>query len=346
MTKKSHLVFGAGLTGGYLAAGLIAAGLPTSLVARDKTRNAMANGLLVSDYNNNQKALATPIFVTVEDSLEHGFDFIWLTVKCTAIEKITVELRSFVNDSTVIFCCQNGFGSEQIIGKAFPNNDVLVAIIGFNVAEPKPGHLHRSTEGQLVIEQARATHSISDKTTQELAEQLNSDMLPTRISNNIEAEQWAKLQLNLTNPINALANIPLKQMLEDRGFRKIIASLMLELLAFCDAKEIKLPQINAVPGRWIPRIMKLPNFIFNIVGKNMIDIDPTARLSMWWDLDNGKATEIAFINGALVAAGKEIGLACPGNEAVVELIQKTETSGAPITLNSAQLSNIIQQANA
>ena len=346
MNKNNHLVFGAGLTGGYLAGGLIAAGLSTSLVARDKTRKAMANGLLVSDYNNKQKSLAAPNFVTANDPLEQSFDFIWLTVKCTAVKDIIAELALFVNDSTVIFCCQNGFGSDQIIRQAFPDNDVLIAIIGFNVAEPKPGHLHRSTEGRLVIEQASASHSISSETTSQLAEKLNSEMLPALVSEHIEAEQWAKLQLNLTNPINALANIPLKQMLEDRGFRKIIACLMQELLVLCDAKDIKLPQINAVPGRWIPRIMKLPNFIFNIVGKNMIDIDPTARLSMWWDLNNGRSTEIAFINGALVAAGKEMGLACPANEAVVKLIQKVEGSGKQTTLNSAELSNMIQTANA
>ena len=346
MNNKTHLVFGAGLTGGYLAGGLIAAGLLTSLVAREKTHKAMANGLLLSDYDGNQNSLPAPKFVSASDPVKQNFDFIWLTVKCTAIANISTELAPFVSDSSVIICCQNGFGSDQIIRQSFPNNDVLIAIVGFNVAEPKPGHLHRSTEGRLVIQQANEVHSVSSETISWLAEKLNSKMLPTLTSEHIEAEQWAKLQLNLTNPINALANIPLKQMLEDRGFRRIVACLMEELLTLCAAKEIKLVQINVVPGHWIPRIMKLPNFIFNIVGKNMIDIDPTARLSMWWDLNNGKATEIAFINGALVAAGKEIGVACPANEAVVKLIQKIETSGEQLTLNSTELNNIIKTGNA
>ena len=346
MKNKTHLVFGAGLTGGYLAGGLISAGLSTSLVAREKTRKAMANGLFLSDYQGDQKTLPAPKFAADGNPLKQSFDFIWLTVKCTAIANIATDLAPFVSDSSVIICCQNGFGSDQIIRQSFPNNDVLIAIVGFNVAEPKPGHLHRSTEGRLVIQQAGEAHSISSEAMPWLAEKLNSNMLPALTSEHIEAEQWAKLQLNLTNPINALANIPLKQMLEDRGFRKIVASLMEELLILCDAKDIKLPQINVVPGHWIPRIMKLPDFIFNIVGKKMIDIDPTARLSMWWDLNNGKATEITFINGALVAAGKEIGLACPANEAVVKLIQKIESTGKQLTLNSTELRNIIQTTNA
>jgi 2-dehydropantoate 2-reductase len=346
LNNKTHLVFGAGLTGGYLAGGLIAAGLSTSLVARQKTHIAMANGLLLSDYDGNQKTLPAPTFMTAGNPSKQNFDFIWLTVKCTAIANITTELASFVSESTVIICCQNGFGSDQIIRQSFPNNDVLIAIVGFNVAEPKPGHLHRSTEGRLVIQQASEAHSISSEAMPWLAEKLDSKMLPALTSEYIEAEQWAKLQLNLTNPVNALANIPLKQMLEDRGFRKIVACLMEELLTLCDAKDIKLPQINAVPGRWIPRIMKLPDFLFKLVGRKMIDIDPTARLSMWWDLSNGKATEIDFINGALVAAGKEIGLACPANEAVVKLIQEIERTETQLTVDSTQLSNIVQIRNA
>ncbi len=95
-------MFGAGLTGGYLAGGLIAAGLSTSLVARQKTHIAMANGLLLSDYDGNQKTLPAPTFMTAGNPSKQNFDFIWLTVKCTAITNITTELASFVSESTVI----------------------------------------------------------------------------------------------------------------------------------------------------------------------------------------------------------------------------------------------------
>ena len=337
MTESRHLIFGAGLIGGFLAGGLINAKLPTNLVAREKTQAAMANGLLISDYNGEEVSLRPPNFICSAKTEETTFDFIWLTVKCTSVAGISEQLQPFVNESTVIICCQNGLGSDQIIRQSFPNNDVLIAIVGFNVSEPNPGHLHRSTEGRLVIEHATPKHSIAREVTTNLISALNCEILPTVGSDQIEAEQWAKLQLNLTNPINALANIPLKQMLEDRGYRRIVASLMEELLFYCDTKGIELPQINAVPGRWIPRIMRLPNFVFNIVGKNMIDIDPTARLSMWWDLHNRRHTEISFINGALVDACEELDIACNANRAVVQLIRQVEKSGEELTLSSQEL---------
>ena len=76
MNKNNHLVFGAGLTGGYLAGGLIAAGLSTSLVAREKTHKAMANGLLLSDYDGNQKSLPAPKFISASDPVRQSFEFI------------------------------------------------------------------------------------------------------------------------------------------------------------------------------------------------------------------------------------------------------------------------------
>ena len=39
----------------------------------------------------------------------------------------------------------------------------------------------------------------------------------------------------------------------------------------------------------------------------MLEVDPTVRTSMWWDLSQGKPTEIDFLNGAVVAAGRRLG---------------------------------------
>ncbi|GAB3110180.1 hypothetical protein G8770_21560 [Aestuariicella hydrocarbonica] len=40
--------------------------------------------------------------------------------------------------------------------------------------------------------------------------------LPLRLLDGLTGLLWAKLQLNLNNPVNALADIPLKQELDQR----------------------------------------------------------------------------------------------------------------------------------
>ncbi len=135
---------------------------------------------------------------------------------------------------------------------------------------------------------------------------------------------WAKLQLNLSNAVNALADIPLKTMLEDHDYRRIMAMLMKELLAVASAKGIVLPKLTALPASWVPRFMSLPNVIFKMVGQQMVAVDPTVRLSMWWDLSQGKTTEVNFLNGAVVEHGKAIGLECPANAKIVDMIHAAE----------------------
>ena len=164
---------------------------------------------------------------------------LWLTVKCTAVAASLADLQGLVTPNTVVICCQNGFGSDQIIRDAFPKNTVLNAVVGFNVAEQAPGHLHRSTDGKLVVE----WHPKVAR----LVQQVDCDLLPATCSRQFLADQWAKLQLNLANPVNALADIPVKAMTEDRGYRRIIAALMQELLTITKALQLGLPKITAAP---------------------------------------------------------------------------------------------------
>ena len=328
MSKPRHLVFGAGLIGGHLAGALISRGFDTSVVGRDAARNKMKNGITISDYLNNSTQTTSPSFVSA-DTNENSFDVIWLTVKCTAVVDAVPELRKLLSSNTVIICCQNGLGSDLALRTAFPDNKTLTAVAGYNVAEPNDGHYHRSTEGELVMQY--------DQDSQLIVKQLDCPLLPCRHSDNILAEQWAKLQLNLTNPVNALSDIPVKAMTEDLAFRRIVATLMSEMLMVCDAMQLELPKITSIPAHWIPRVLRLPNFVFKRLAQKMLAIDPTARLSMWWDLSNNKNTEIDFINGAVLAQANILGLHCPYNQKILELIKDVEAGKLEIGFSGTQL---------
>lgn len=57
-----------------------------------------------------------------------------------------------------------------------------------------------------------------------------------------------------------------------------------------------------------------------------MDIDPTVRTSMWWDLSAKRLTEVDFLNGAVVRHGRELGVECPVNQKIVELVHLVEKS--------------------
>jgi 2-dehydropantoate 2-reductase len=104
----------------------------------------------------------------------------------------------------------------------------------------------------------------------------------------------------------------------------IIAALMEELLTVTNKLEINLPKVTSLNARQIPFVLKLPNFLFKILANKMLAIDPTVRTSMWWDLSQGKKTEIEHLNGAIVATADKLGLDCRVNRVIIELIERAE----------------------
>lgn len=319
-----HVIFGAGLIGGYLAGAMIDRGLKVSLVARPSVQAKLSNGLCITDYENHTANIGVIPFVADhklrEAPASHACNYLWITVKCTAIDSSLADLPALVGPNTIIFCVQNGLGSEQSVKALFPNNKVMRAMVVFNVAEPKVGHLHRGSEGNLSIEELADSPRIA----RDIAAQINSPLLPTQSCAQMQALLWAKLQLNLANAVNALADIPVKTMIEDRNYRRVMALLMRELIAVTKAKGIDLPKVAAVPGHVIPIILLLPNFIFKLIAQKMLAVDPTVRASMWWDLSAGKLTEIDYLNAVVVAEGEALGVACPANKKLVAMVHRAE----------------------
>lgn len=321
---KKHTVFGAGLIGGFLGGILTSLGLDTTLICRPSVKKKLANGLLLTDYADH-KANAPQLQLMDQADLEQPSsslisDFLWITVKCTAIEQASQEISPFVSEHTIIFCCQNGLGSDQTIKERFPNNTVLRVMVPFNVAEPKAGHLHRGSGGTLYIENEVSQKSTIDK----LVEQINLPIMPVKQTDNMDAILWAKLQLNLGNSVNALADIPVKSMLEQRTYRLVNAALMKELLAVTDKLGIPLPKLTAISAHYIPTILSLPTFLYKRITGKVLAIDPTVRSSMWWDLSQGKKTEIDHLNGAVVRAAESLGIPCSANKNIIRLIKTAE----------------------
>ncbi|GAB5378759.1 MAG: 2-dehydropantoate 2-reductase [Aliiglaciecola sp.] len=314
----THLIFGAGLIGCYLGAAIAQKNIPVTLLCRAKVRQKLREGILLSDYLDHTASIKNLIFHHASDTAStNNFDFVWLTVKCTGVESASAELGPFVGDNTVIICCQNGLGSELIVKQRFPNNIVLRAMVPFNVVEMKDGHFHRGSEGALTIESLNS----SKPWLSELISSIQSDLLPVNSNAQMDALLWAKLQLNLGNSINALADIPVKAMLEQKHYRLVIAALMDELLAVTDALNITLPKVTALPGHLIPKVLRLPNFLFKLIANKMLAIDPNVRTSMWWDVSQGKPTEIDHLNGAIIEQANALDIECPCNQVIVNLVK-------------------------
>ena len=328
---QQHLVFGTGLIGSYLCAHLLSANYPTRAFGRPSFAEHFTDNLTISDYADNSWQVSLPdnTFTTDISLLEQAYDIVWLTLKCTSLEAAIPDLKQVVGPNTLILACQNGVGSQHIIESAFPDNKVLRVMFPFNVVSPQLGEFKRSSSGSIAFE--KITHTKNTKSglkeslvLGQIAQALHCGTFPVMMHKDIEALLWAKVQLNLTNSVNALSNLPLKTMLLDSGYRKIVAGMMQEHVKVCRAAGFSLPKITTVPAAMVPYVLRLPTRIFSKVAKSMVEIDPEARLSMWWDLEYGRTTEIDFINGSTLRLAKQQGVAVPINTAVYQCLKKAE----------------------
>ncbi len=336
---QQHVIFGAGLIGGYVGAMLTHQGLKVSMIVRPAIQARWQNGITLSDYQGNASEKVSPVLFSENWQQLGHCDVLWLTVKCTGVQQAAAEIAPLVGPDTLIICCQNGLGSDQILRQHYPNNPIIRAMIPFNVIEQTPAQLHRGSEGAFTLELGAASQQISN-----IASLLQHPLMPVSSTDCMTELLWAKLQLNMGNAVNALADIPVKHMLLEQGYRQVLALLMEELLTVAKAKGLALPKLSAVPASWLPKVLRLPNWLFRRLANKMLAIDSKVRTSMWWDLHHNRATEIDYLNGALVAEADALGIPCPANRTIITMIKQLEQTESKSAISAPALLQAIKKA--
>ncbi|PWY84774.1 2-dehydropantoate 2-reductase [Aspergillus heteromorphus CBS 117.55] len=125
--------------------------------------------------------------------------------------------------------------------------------------------------------------------------------------------QLLKLSTNcMVNPLTALLGVHNGAMLENAELRRMQRPLLGEISSvFC-----QLPELQGLPD--VQARMSVAALEEQLIS----NIQKTAgnSSSMCEDVRAGRATEIEFINGWVVRQGQEMGIACPINRCLVQLI--------------------------
>jgi 2-dehydropantoate 2-reductase len=319
MPHPTIAVFGAGSIGCYVGGRLAASGADVRFIGRPRLAHELAeHGLRVSDYLGHDATLAQPHFHTDPDAAI-GADLVLVTVKSAATREAARELAARLAPGTLVVSFQNGLDNAAVLAAELPAQRVLAGMVPFNVLHRAPGWFHQGTEGRLDVARDTALAPFRDAFAHAGLPLVEHDDMP--------AVQWSKLLLNLNNAVNALSGVPLKTQLAQRGYRRCLAAAQREALDLLAAAGITPATITALPPRAIPRVLGLPDWLFRLVARRMLAIDPVARSSMWEDLEAGRATEIDWLNGEVVRLAQRLGRAAPVNALLCKLVHDAEQGG-------------------
>ncbi|HZR24822.1 MAG TPA: 2-dehydropantoate 2-reductase [Vicinamibacterales bacterium] len=288
------VVFGAGAIGSIYAAKL-AAHHDVTVIARPAHVDAInRDGLRVTGR---EEFVARVRARTSLDAVAAN-TLILLTTKVNGNRAAAEALASIVQPDTVVLCLQNGLHGERILKDVLGARcQVLRAIVQFGAIFAGPGHVDLKVVGYTLIERHARSQAIADL--------LSAGGLDGRLSDDIDVDVWRKLIFNcVINPITAMTG----SLVGD------IADARLDPL-----KQLVIDECLAVA--------RADGVTFDIDFQRALrDVFGQSRniASMRQDLINRKPTEIDHMNGAVVALGREHGIACPVNAALVAIIKAME----------------------
>jgi len=314
------VVAGAGSIGCFVGGLLARGGHDVTLLLRAGTAEEITqNGLILTDFGDLDVALSPDRFaMSMDPGCLAAADIVLTTVKSGATEAMAKQIAEHAPEDAVVVSLQNGVENAALLRALLPGWDVRAGMVPFNVVWVGGGRFHRGTSGDILIERGQG----------HVARHLSLPDLHVHEHGDMAAVQWGKLLINLNNALNALSGLPLRAQIGDRGWRRLMAAQIVEALMVLRAAEVAFENpVAKVPMGAVPRILRLPTWAFRLVAKTMLSIDPTARSSMWEDLEKGRATEIDELQGEIVQLAQTANVAAPVNAGIAGLIRKAEARG-------------------
>jgi 2-dehydropantoate 2-reductase len=289
-------VLGAGAIGSLYGAKLVARNDVTLIGRPDHVRAIQGNGLRIDGAESQTVRIeaATRIERIGPDAL------ILVTTKVPATKAALEPIAPLIRDDTAIVVLQNGLDSDRIVRDAIGGRGVVLrGITQFGAIFERPGAIRYMAKGYTLLEEhARSTR---------IAAIFNAAGLDCRISPDIRTEVWRKLVFNcVVNSITTILGCEVGEIVDPS-----LARLKQLVIEECVA-------VAAAEGG---------SLVFDFMSEiNAAYAGSRNIVSMRQDLLRGRATEIDYLNGAIVALGARQGLECPVNDGLTRVIKALETA--------------------
>jgi 2-dehydropantoate 2-reductase len=290
-----------GLFGGYLAR----AGNDVTLIDVSKTAVSAINdaGLTIEEKDGSKPNFKVP--ASDDPSKVGPVDLIINFVKCYHTQAAVQAAAPMITADTRVLSLQNGWGNAPRIARIVGEDKVLVGLTYHSGMLLAPGRVKHPGSGTTYIGE------LGGKRTERLDRVVKTFAaadIETVRSNNILDEVWKKLALNCcTLPTSGLLGFLSHELVAHEDAKSLMASILREVADVAKAKGIALDYDE----RW----SAITSLLERAIG---------GKASMLQDVEAQRQTEIEVINGAIVDAGKEAGVATPYNQAMVWLIQAAQ----------------------
>jgi 2-dehydropantoate 2-reductase len=309
----NFLVMGAGALGSAIGGMLADAGHDVTLIGRERYMSPIrARGLVISGIWGTHHV--KDIRAWSELDVTFTPEVVLLTTKSFDTEAALKALQPLIADAsdTVVISLQNGIGNEEQIARYVGEKHTLggMIITGFEI--PQAGEVKvtvsadRTKIGEL-------NNGITPRV-RKIVAVFNEAGIPSDAVDNIQTHIWAKaLYSAALNPLSAIFKVTYGKLAQPHAFA-IIEAIIHEAFAVADAESVRLFWDRAEDYLAYLRHIQIPQ-------------TEKHHSSMLTDIERGRRTEIAFLNGVFVELGTKHHIPTPVNETIVRMIKFLEAQG-------------------
>ncbi|MDX5350897.1 MAG: 2-dehydropantoate 2-reductase [Paracoccaceae bacterium] len=336
MTRAA--IIGAGSLGTIIGALMTKGGRPVELVDTNWSHVERLNAL--GARITGEMDLVVHVHALTPDRMEGRYDMVFLLSKQTANAQILAHLLPHLHEGSLVCTLQNGI-PEPSVAAVVGGERTMGGAVGFGATWEGAGRSRLTTRAEVVRDFAfeigafAAPHPLMAE-----ARAMLGCVGRTQVLDDLMGVRWSKLLMNATfSGMSAALGCTFGEVLDDPLARAAVIRIAAEVVraAHAEGRRMALMQGEDFEafGSAAPEVVEA-----------MLDRiwmpHRALRASMLQDLEKGRPTEIAFINGLVCDTGRSHGFATPMNDLVTSLVRQAQDAGAvPTRANISHFARLL-----
>ena len=262
------------------------------------------NGLTVIKDNQAPKKYFVPVMSVSEVATAGHFDLIIFLTKTPQLDRMLNDIEPIIDRHTKLLVLSNGLGNIEVMSKHVIRDQIIAGVTLWTSSLVKPGEIHITGSGSIKLQ------ALDGSDVQFIADALNQAGLNAEITPDVMTAIWHKAGINaVLNPLSVLLNANIAEFGTAGNAMDMALGILNEMKQVGASQGIKV-DIQAIMDD-LSRLLKPEN-----AGNHYP--------SMYQDIQNGKRTEIDFLNGYFSTIGRQEQISTPFNDIVTKMIHAKE----------------------
>jgi 2-dehydropantoate 2-reductase len=257
------------------------------------------NGITVND-------IPYPFHFSQLGIAEGPADLILIAVKQHQLMQSIKDIHSFVGEKTIILSLLNGITSEEIVGKEYGAEKLLLSFVVGTDAVREGTRTRFANIGKIVF--GEATNANYSPKVNAVKELFDYTKIPYSIPENMQRELWWKFMMNVgINQTSAILKAPYGVFQKIGEARELMEMASREVIQLAGKQGIDLTEDD------IQRYVQVIN-----------NLSPKGKTSMLQDIEAGRKTEVDIFAGTVIELGLRYGVETPVNQILYRMIRTLE----------------------